>query len=277
MTLKLMLDGTEYSAMMPEYYFYSTKNGLKELLDNPYKGHQDIATLISVLKEKKEIACKPNNGTGSNGFFKLSYMDEILYINKDIVSEQDIETFVKDNPNYIFTEYLHPETFFASVNPLIHTLRLVTVNPDGNNPRIIGGYLRFGTANHGETNHMNKNADSKSQFDFVTKVNINNGHIGNSKSVYFNRVVSTLRHPDSGVLVDFVIPNWSGLSTMILGISNRFFNIEFMGFDIGVTNNGFKLMEINTHPGIKYMQIFRSLYEDDWTREWFKRKINARA
>lgn len=277
MTLKYMLDGTEYSAMMPEYYFYSTPNGLRELIDNPYKGYQDIQTLINVLKEKKELACKPNNGARGDGFFKLSFRDENLYINKDIVREQDIEDFVRVNPNYIFTEYLHPETFFASVSPLIHTLRLVTVNPDGNNPRIIRGHLRFATANHGETNLTNKNADNKADFNFMTELNINDGHIGNSKSVYFNRVVSTPRHPDSDCLVDYIIPNFSELIAMIHGISNRFFNIELMGFDIGVTNNGFKLMEINTHPGIRNMQLFRSLYEDDWVHEYFKRKIKAKS
>lgn len=32
-----MLAGTEYDALMPEYYFYSSSDGLRSLLDNPFK------------------------------------------------------------------------------------------------------------------------------------------------------------------------------------------------------------------------------------------------
>lgn len=30
-----------------------------------------------------------------------------------------------------------------------------------------------------------------------------------------------------------------------------------MGFDIGVTDKGFKYMEINSHPEIDYLQMYR--------------------
>lgn len=277
MTLKYILEGTKYSNVMPEYYFYTTPNGLlRELVDNPYKGFQNKETLINCIKHFGCIACKPNNGTASEGFFKLSFDGSSLYINDEIVSEKEIGIFVEKHPNYIFTEYLYPEKSFAKVFEKIHTLRVVVLNIEGNNPKIIGGYLRFGTINHGEANHLSNNLDCKASFDFVTDVNFENGYIGNSKSIYFDRVVNTPKHPDSGVLIDGNIPNWSDIKDTILGISKYLFGLEYIGFDLGITDKGVKLMEINTHPGIKYMQIFKSLYADNSICEYFRNKLKSR-
>lgn len=164
----------------------------------------------------------------------------------------------------------------AKVNGLIHTLRVVVLNRHGDDPELIGGYLRFGTNKHGEANHMNTNADCKSDFDFVTEINVGTGHIGNSKLVYFDKIVDSPAHPDSGVVVDWIIPNWNEIVEEIKGIASYFFGLEFIGFDIGITENGIKLMEINTHPGIKYMQIAQSLYSNQGVRDYFENKIREK-
>lgn len=275
LTLKYILEGTKFSHLMPKYYFYSNNNSeLRELVDNPYG--DDIQVLINLIKKHRNIACKPNNGTQSAGFCRLSYDGSSLYINKDKASESDIELFVKSHPNYIFTEYLVPQKRIAEIHRLIHTLRLVTLNTKGNNPIIIGGYLRFGTDNHGEANHLSINDDCKATFDFVSEVNIENGHIGNSKSIYFNKVVNTLAHPNTGVVVDFNIHNWNDIKSQVLELSKYLCNLEFIGFDFGITDNGIKLMEVNTHPGIKYMQVFKSLYDNKIVKDYFMKKLNTK-
>lgn len=58
-----------------------------------------------------------------------------------------------------------------------------------------------------------------------------------------------------------------------MGVAKRFNTIEYMGFDIGITENGFKCMEINSHPGIGYMQLYKSLLADEFTEKYFKKKI----
>ena len=59
-------------------------------------------------------------------------------------------------------------------------------------------------------------------------------------------------------------------------ISKRFFNVELMGFDIGITQNGIKIMEINTHPGIKYMQVYEPLLENEINKMYFETKIKEK-
>ena len=97
-----------------------------------------------------------------------------------------------------------------------------------------------------------------------------------SKSVYWDHVEKTPYHPDSNVLIDYKMPNWDSIKNNILGISKRFFNIELMGFDVGITSKGIKIMEINTHPGIKYMQVFESLLGNDLNKKYFETKIKEK-
>ncbi len=277
MTLKYILEGTRFSCLMPEYYFYSTENGLRELTDNPYRGNQNTGDLFQLIREKGDIACKPNNGAGSNGFFRLSFKGNDYFINSIQARETDLAAFVEGHPNYVFTEYLKPDEQMGSVSPLINTLRVVTINPNGNDPQIIGGYMRFGTGLHGETNHLNKNSDCRSRFDFVCDVNFEDGHIFNSKAVFFDRVCDMPRHPDSEQLIDFFIPNIKEIYETTLDLAAYLFNCEFLGFDFGITSKGLKLMEINSQPGIKYMQVFHSLFENEQTERWFKEKISAKS
>lgn len=276
LTLKYILEGTKFSHLMPKYYFYSTNNGdLRALTDNICKEYETQA-LLKHIKEFRNIACKPNNGTLSVGFHRLSYDGTSLYINKNKANESDIDLFVEKHPNYVFTEYLLPQKEMAKINKLIHTLRLVVLNTKGNNPIIIGGYLRFGTNNHGEANHSTTNDDCKATFDFISEINIENGHVGNAKSVYFDKVIDTPAHPDSKIIIDFDIPNWEQLKAEVLELSKYLFNLEYIGFDLGITDNGIKLMEINTLPGIKYMQIFKSIYENKEAKDFFSRNKSQR-
>ena len=82
LTLKYLLAASEYGELMPKYYFYSTPDGLKALVDNPCK-EGSFANFINTLKNAGTFACKPCNGTTAIGFFSLLYREGKLYMNHD--------------------------------------------------------------------------------------------------------------------------------------------------------------------------------------------------
>ena len=274
MTLKYLLANTAYSDFMPKYYYYSTPKGLKKLLDAP---NQNIAPSIneftSVLASVGEFACKPCNGTTSLGFFRMSYDGKRYFINNKEINEEEIEQLLERYPNYIFTEYLRPCKQFEVYSPHIHTLRIVTVNETGNIPVIIGGYLRIPHKNSGEANYIIINRDTPDIFNIFIKVNFDTGEFGPGKKIYANRAVDIDCHPDNGYSLHGFIENYDTLKETVLGIATRFSTVELMGFDIGITDHGFKCMEINSHPGIKYMQIFAPFFSVPYLGEYFTKKI----
>lgn len=276
LTLKYMLSNTEFSDIMPKYYYYTTPAGLKKLIDTP---NQDQAPSIdefkSVLESVGVFACKPCNGTTSLGFFKMSYKDEHYYVNEDELKPDDFESFLSKYPNYVFTEYLIPSKQFAVFSSHIHTLRIVTLNRTGNDPVIVGGYLRIPNQLSGEANYIIIDKNNLEKYNIFVDVNFETGAFGPAKLTFANHTEDTAVHPDNGAALNGVIENYEHLRNMVLGIARRFSTLEYLGFDIGITDSGFKCMEINSHPGIKYMQIFHPFMTNDTLAEYFHEKLNS--
>ncbi len=275
LTLKQVLDGTEFSEFMPRYYFYTAPEGLRRLTDAPQAPKPATAEeLCDVLRTVGEFACKPCNGTTSLGFAHLAYHDGSYHIDDQSVDASSIERFLAEHPNYVFTEYLRPSRQFAPYSPHIHTLRIVTVNENGM-PRIVGGYLRIPNKFSGEANYIIIDKDNAEKFNVFIDFNGETGAFGPGKLTCVNRSVLTNEHPDNGLPLSGTIENYDELKRIVMGIAQRFSTIEYMGFDIGVTDAGFKCMEINSHPGIKYMQIFKPIYDDPFLGDYFHRKVAA--
>lgn len=270
LTLFYVLNGTEFGKYLPEYFFYSTPSG--ELSPAPPAGSG--RSLAEVLRERGDVACKPCNGTGSEGFFRLSCRGGSFLVNGREVSAADIERFPSDHPNYVFTEFLVPEKSMGRIDPLIHTLRVLVVNHHGNDPAVVGTYLRFGMKEVAEkTGSANytylKTAEDR---DFVGHVDVDSGRYGEGRLVYATRVEDAPVHPDSGLEATGTIGCWDEVLGFSLGIAEYMPTLSFLGFDVGITDDGPKIMEINSHPGVHYVQLFTPLLEDPRFRDYVEER-----
>ena len=270
LTLYYILAGTEFGRYLPDYFFYSTPEGGL----SPVPPTSSGTKLAEVLRDRGDVACKPCNGTGSEGFFRLSYRNGAFLVNGGVVSEATIGQFAQDHPNYVFTEFLLPETSMARIDPLIHTLRVLVVNHHGNDPAIVGTYLRFGMKEVAEkTGSANytylRTAEDR---DFVGHVDVTSGRYGEGHLVYATRIESAPVHPDSLIEAAGTIGCWEEVKGLALGIAEYLPTLSFLGFDIGITDDGPKIMEINSHPGVHYVQIFTPLMEDPLFRGYVEER-----
>ena len=64
---------------------------------------------------------------------------------------------------------------------------------------------------------------------------------------------------------------------MVEGLADRFNLVEWMGFDVCVTPDGPKLIEINSHSGSKYLQMFTPFMADEYLGGYFRGKLDAIA
>ena len=260
LTLFYMLNGTQFGKYLPEYFFYSTPEGGLSAIP-PYS---PSASLVDVVRERGDVACKPCNGTGSEGFFRLSFRDGAYLVNWAEVGAEGIERFPREHPNYVFTEFLLPEASMSRIDPLIHTLRTLVVNPHGTDPEIVGTYLRFGMREVAEkTGSANytylRTAEDR---DFVCHVDVDSGVYGDAKLVYATRIEDAPVHPDSLLEARGPISCWDEVRDLSLGIAEYLPLLSVLGFDVGITDDGPKIMEINSHPGVHYVQLFTPLMEN---------------
>ena len=113
LTLKYMLAGSSFDKYLPEYYYYSTPSGPLPLLESSMKSGE--AAFLDTLRSVGEFACKPCNGSRTVGFHKLSYVDGDYLVDNKPSSAEGVLEFLHKNPNYVFTEFLHPSEQMARV------------------------------------------------------------------------------------------------------------------------------------------------------------------
>lgn len=261
LTLGYILAGTEFEGLLPEYYFYTAHNRLLPLYSSG--GRAGMEGLLEVLREKGEFACKPCNGAMAEGFHMLAFRNGAYFVDGAPSDASGVEAFVRAHPNYVFTEFIRPNAQMAAIDPLIHTLRLVMVNPAGTNPTLISSYLRFGmgadksgaTANYAPPTDGSIGA-------YNVRFDIETGHFDDGVIVYANRNVPSPRHPDSGVLAEGDIEGWPQIVETLKRLSLHLVPLSYLGFDLGITDKGPKLMEINSHPGVEYVQLHKPLMAD---------------
>lgn len=270
LTLKYALSCGKFDKYMPKYYFYTTNTCIKNLMDNDEKND-----FLSTLKQVGIFACKPCNGTQSAGFYKLSYENGNFFINNKISTEKEIEDFINSHSNYVFTEYLEPSEQFEKYGKTIHTLRVIVLNTNGNNPKIVGGYLRLPCEESICSNYILHDGTNNDKYNLWVSVNFETGEYGDGVITYPNKSIKVDSHPSTGENLSGKIENFQEVINASLNISKWFSNLEWIGFDFGITTNGIKIMEINSHPGINIPQIYQPFYEDKDVKMYFESKLKS--
>lgn len=277
LTLRHILADADFKGLMPKYYYYtSSELGLMPLSDNVKFHDGTLQGFVKQLLDVGDFACKPNNGTMTEGFCRLSALPDGHYrINDQIVDYAGIATFVHSHPNYVFQEYLKPSREFCQISPLIHTLRITMINDPRLGQKYVGGFFRFSTPSSGTANYFNFDGTNTTDYRIYTDADYSTGRWGNAKILYATGAKDIENNPETNAPLSGVIPNLEKLHSLVDKIMDKLNLVPYMGFDFGITDEGFKLMEINTHPGISSLQIFRPLLKDEAIKEYFTERLHA--
>lgn len=245
-TIKYLL--RNFNECLPEYYYLiANKNGenrIISLMDCPEKYGIDYENIFELVREKKTLALKPDEGTHGAGFLKFSYRDKKYFINEKITPKSNIiEILQNTNNQYLVTEFIKQHSNLAKIYPgSVNTARLTVFKKDGENAVIGNGYLRFG-------NSKTKGVDNVGAGGISADLDIATGYFKNGVCIGEDgQIKSCSQHPDTGVSITGYLPNWNYATKMVLKIATAIPEIEYMGFDVAFTENGIKLPEINRFP-----------------------------
>lgn len=219
------------------------------------------------MKSKKILALKLTDGALGVGFYKVEYRDGIFFIDDKSVCEDRIIEFIGSLKNYIVTEFIivHDEIkrfYDKSAN----TLRVMIINEDGNNPELVNSFIRFGT-------NMTGSVDNASAGGIFAIVDVESGKYGNAKRRSNNKIINVYEHPDSKIKIEGILPNWSLIKKELLNICLYIPGLKYMGFDIAITQEGFKIIEINSHQDVKWYQYYYPILKDNKASKFFKNLI----
>ena len=75
-------------------------------------------------------------------------------------------------------------------------------------------------------------------------------------------------HPDTNEPVEGMIPNWELIKQKIIEISKYIGQLEYLGFDVVCTPEGFTILEINSHQ-----DLHRYIYYDERIKKFYFDKL----
>ena len=151
---------------------------------------------------------------------------------------------------------IYPET--------VNTIRIMAINRDGKTPKIMNAYMRIGSSKTGLT-------DNVAYGGVFCPVNIEDGHYHDGEQLHNHVITPCPNHPDTGALIDGYVPLWPEVKKMIEDICLIMPELEYLGFDVAITDKGVKVLEVNRHQ-----DLHRAYAYGDEVQAFFKEKIELK-
>jgi predicted ATP-grasp superfamily ATP-dependent carboligase len=83
-------------------------------------------------------------------------------------------------------------------------------------------------------------------------------------------VINVSIHPDSKKQIAGVfIPNWSDTINRVLSVMGRLSFLKYVGIDLVINENGFKIIEMNFLTSLSALQIEEGLLKDERLKRFF--------
>lgn len=260
LTLKYMLNNKQFKDIMPEYYAYVENDGkFTYLMDCPKDIAKNDEFLRNLLIYKKELVLKPNSGaSGGFGFMKLEYKNKDLYENNEKINEERLN-YIRDSiRNYVITDYVYQHKELSKIWPYSEcTLRVIMCKKykqhyEKDEWVCLSSFARFGTKMSGGTSNLMAGGVGVG-FDFATGQYFDSGF--RYKKFCANENWRMDEHPDTRIKwKGGAIPNWEYTKNCIFELCDYISSLSYLGLDIVITQEGIKLLEINTLPSIESAQ-----------------------
>jgi glutathione synthase/RimK-type ligase-like ATP-grasp enzyme len=235
-------------------------------MDLPNGYEASLEGFYKLVKEKQIVALKPDAGSHGEGFFKLEYRDNQYVLNNEPTDESRIYDILKNSKDrYLVTEFVQThldlqEMYSGSLN----TIRLLVFKRDGETPQIGNAYMRIGTEKSGVVDNMAAGG-------MFARVDAETGWYGGAQVLDGGSIKPSPQHPDTGVTIEGVLPHWDFACATVLKMAEALPQIEYFGFDLAITADGIKIIEINRFPDYPKIEQF-----NDATIEYLLYKLRRK-
>ncbi len=146
--------------------------------------------------------------------------------------------------------------YYKSVN----TVRVMVFNEHGYDPKIMQTYMRIGSSKSGYT-------DNVAYGGVCVMINRETGEMYNPEQLIDHKYISCEKHPDTGSEIKGIVPNWEYMCDNLLKVCRSLPELEYLGFDIAITDTGFQIIEINIHQDLHKVGSFDAEIKDYFSRK----------
>lgn len=220
---------------------YVLENGLAEKCSDNI--HETVSAYLEVYNE---LFAKPAGLSGGRGSFKIKKANVDIAVNQ----------FDKEHA-YLINNSLLNEAYCSKISPNnISTIRAYFFRGDKNELKFLKIVQRFGTNQSGFVDNLSAGG-------LACAIDIESGEFSQA----FAPMQTIIRHdfhPDTQVkLTGFKVPDWPEKLKVLSEMLENLYFLDFGALDVAVTNNGLKLLEINSLPSRRLIQFDKPAFHNE--------------
>jgi hypothetical protein len=205
-------------------------------------------------------------GGAGNGIIIFKYDGDKILINGLATTFDGVRYLIGRLNSYLITEYVEQAEYSSQIFPrTTNTIRILTMwDSETNKPFIATAVHRFGT----DTSFP---VDNWTQGGLSVRVDLETGKLGPGVSYpSAGKLIWQERHPDTEAQIKGVcIPNWSLLRDNIVMIAEAFPYIPYVGWDVVMKEQDFKIIEGNSFTDTNLLQVHGPLLKDPRVRRFY--------
>jgi hypothetical protein len=225
--------------------------------------------LVETLKRWRRFVLKPVKGHKGRGLAFVDFRDGRIHVNALSAQPSDLVEFVQQAPDSIITEYVSQAEYARKIYPdIANTIRVLTIwDYESGHPFVAAAAQRIGTERSFPADNWQMGLGGLS-----CEVDLESGTLSEGATVSPDwKLVWYARHPETQSRIKgIVVPRWAALKERLLEAAKQLAWTPQIAWDILVTDNGFKVIEVNGGPGFPVHQVHRPLLADLRTRNFFK-------
>lgn len=222
------------------FYEYIPDLFVREIIIAPFCGEE---AFVDFLKRQQKIVIKPDRGSLGKGLDVVQYTD-------DQAARKYFKSITAKRP-MICEEFIRQHSVLSALNPAsVNTIRVASLLQDGE-VEILAAVLKTGAGNDAITDNLSLGGIG-AQIDIATGIVCTYGRDFNFHSYAY--------HPTSGVpILGLQIPHWEQAVELIKTAHKRLPQCMFYGWDIAITETGVDIVEANSKPGTRIMQVMDAI------------------
>lgn len=226
--------------------------------------------VVERLESEARLVLKWVHGGGGNNVLLCERTAGGYLVNDDHYADAEFRSLVANLEEYLVCEYVEQGAFSADLYPPTpNTLRIITAYDEtAGEPFVVAAIHRIGTA-------VSEPLDNFTQGGLSAEIDRETGELGpGALPPIGGEITWHAEHPDTGVPIEGRrVPGWARIRARILELADACSFVPYVGWDVIVTDDGqFVVLEANSYPGLKSIQVHGPLLSDDRVRRFYERR-----
>jgi Sugar-transfer associated ATP-grasp len=219
------------------------------------------------LRQRGRLVAKPVRGAAGSGVMILRSEACGIRLGRERGFPEEVLGRVKQLEDGIITEFVAQHPLVASFFPeTTNTVRVLMLRDmDNGRPFVAAAILRVGSERSYPVDNWEKGGLS-------VPIDLGTGQLGTAVKLDpgGQELQRFATHPESGVRIEGVhLPFWSQVRDDLLEVCRTIPVLRYVGWDVIVTDHGFKILEGNSYSGVSSIQVHGPLLTNHAVRRFY--------